>query len=195
MKKIMLKIMVVFITMVLISFLVLESLIIIEGKRISTEKVDYVIVLGARLYGDIPSPALLERLKIAKVYLLENKEVKVVVSGGQGLNEDIAEAHAMEKYLVDNGIEKSRIIIEDKSTSTFENLRLSLDKIREVDDKENIKILIVSNKYHIFRSKLLAKRLGLIPYGLPAKTPPIIIFKSYIREYFAVIKSFFLDKM
>lgn len=195
MKKIMLKIMVVFITMVLISFLVLESLIIIEGKRISTEKVDYVIVLGARLYGDIPSPALLERLKIAKVYLLENKEVKVVVSGGQGLNEDIAEAHAMEKYLVDNGIEKSRIIIEDKSTSTFENLRLSLDKIREVDDKENIKILIASNKYHIFRSKLLAKRLGLIPYGLPAKTPPIIIFKSYIREYFAVIKSFFLDKM
>lgn len=118
-----------------------------------------------------------------------------MVSGGQGSNEDIAEAYAMEKYLVDNGIEKSRIIIEDKSTSTFQNLRLSLDKIREVDDKENIKILIASNKYHIFRSKLLAKRLGLIPYGLPAKTPPIIIFKSYIREYFAVIKSFFLDKM
>lgn len=195
MKKIMLKTMVILITMVLISFLVIESLIIIEGKRISTEKVDYVIVLGARLYGDIPSPALLERLKIAKGYLLENKEVKVVVSGGQGSNEDIAEAYAMEKYLVDNGIEKSRIIIEDKSTSTFQNLRLSLDKIREVDDKENIKILIASNKYHIFRSKLLAKRLGLIPYGLPAKTPPIIIFKSYIREYFAVIKSFFLDKM
>ncbi|MDU5080309.1 YdcF family protein [uncultured Tissierella sp.] len=195
MKKIMLKTMVILITMVLISFLVIESLIIIEGKRISTEKVDYVIVLGARLYGDIPSPALLERLKIAKGYLLENKEVKVVVSGGQGSNEDIAEAYAMEKYLVDNGIEKSRIIIEDKSTSTFQNLRLSLDKIREVDDKENIKILIASNRYHIFRSKLLAKRLGLIPYGLPAKTPPIIIFKSYIREYFAVIKSFFLDKM
>ncbi|CAK7084631.1 YdcF family protein [Tissierella carlieri] len=195
MKKIMLKTMVILITMVLISFLVIESLIIIEGKRISTEKVDYVIVLGARLYGDIPSPALLERLKIAKGYLLENREVKVVVSGGQGSNEDIAEAYAMEKYLVDNGIEKSRIIIEDKSTSTFQNLRLSLDKIREVDDKENIKILIASNKYHIFRSKLLAKRLGLIPYGLPAKTPPIIIFKSYIREYFAVIKSFFLDKM
>ncbi|OZV11084.1 hypothetical protein CIW83_16715 [Tissierella sp. P1] len=191
----MLKTMVILITMVLISFLVIESLIIIEGKRISTEKVDYVIVLGARLYGDIPSPALLERLKIAKGYLLENREVKVVVSGGQGSNEDIAEAYAMEKYLVDNGIEKSRIIIEDKSTSTFQNLRLSLDKIREVDDKENIKILIASNKYHIFRSKLLAKRLGLIPYGLPAKTPPIIIFKSYIREYFAVIKSFFLDKM
>jgi uncharacterized SAM-binding protein YcdF (DUF218 family) len=195
MKKIMLRAMAIFITIALISFLVIESLIIIEGKRISMEKVDYVIVLGARLYGEIPSPALLERLKIAKGYLLENKDVKVVVSGGQGLNEDIAEAYAMKKYLVDNGIEKSRIIIEDKSTSTFENLRLSLDKIREVDDKENIKILIASNKYHIFRSKLLAKRLGLIPYGLPAKTPPIIIFKSYIREYFAVIKSFFLDKM
>ena len=98
--------MVILITMVFNIFLVIESLIIIEGKRISTEKVDYVIVLGARLYGDIPSPALLERLKIAKGYLLENREVKVVVSGGQGSNEDIAEAYAMEKYLVDNGIEK-----------------------------------------------------------------------------------------
>lgn len=195
MKKTMFRIMAVLMVLVLISFIVIEGLIIIEGRKSSNIKADYVIVLGARLYGDIPSPALTERLKVAEKYLKENKDIKVVVSGGQGIDEHIPEAHAMEKYLVDNGIEIDRIIIEDKSTSTFENLKLSLDKIWEVDDKENISILIATNKYHIFRSKLIARRLGMIPFGLPAKIPPTIILQSYIREYFAVIKSFLFDKL
>lgn len=119
----------------------------------------------------------------------------MVVSGGQGIDEDIPEAHAMERYLIDNGIEKNRIIIEDKSTTTFENLKFSLNKIKGVDNKEEIKVLIATNKYHVFRGKLLAKRLGMKPYGLPATVPLPIILQSYIREYFAVIKSFFFDRV
>ncbi|SHE84869.1 Uncharacterized SAM-binding protein YcdF, DUF218 family [Tissierella praeacuta DSM 18095] len=176
-------------------FILIESLIIIGGRRTPDVKVDYVIVLGARLYGDIPSPALLERLKVAKDYLIDNTDVKVVVSGGQGLDEDIAEAYAMKKYLINNGIEKDRIIVEDKSTTTFENLKFSLDKIKETNDNNNISLLIASNRYHIFRAKLLAKRLGAIPYGLPAKTPLIIVLQSYIREFLAVIKSYFIDRV
>ncbi|MEY8415891.1 YdcF family protein [Tissierella praeacuta] len=176
-------------------FILIESLIIIGGRRTTDVKVDYVIVLGARLYGDIPSPALLERLKVAKDYLIDNTDVKVVVSGGQGLDEDIAEAYAMKKYLINNGIEKDRIIVEDKSTTTFENLKFSLDKIKETNDNNNISLLIASNRYHIFRAKLLAKRLGAIPYGLPAKTPLIIVLQSYIREFLAVIKSYFIDRV
>jgi len=176
-------------------FILIESLIIIGGRRTTDVKVDYVIVLGARLYGDIPSPALLERLKVAKDYLIDNTDVKVVVSGGQGLDEDIAEAYAMKKYLINNGIEKDRIIVEDKSTTTFENLKFSLDKIKEINDNNNISLLIASNRYHIFRAKLLAKRLGAIPYGLPAKTPLIIVLQSYIREFLAVIKSYFIDRV
>ncbi|WIV12398.1 YdcF family protein [Proteiniborus sp. MB09-C3] len=195
MKKKMLKLMIILTVTVLISFIVIEGLIIIEGSKVTSEKVDYVIVLGARLYGSTPSPSLLERLKAAKKYLDENKDVKVIVSGGQGANEDIPEAYAMEKYLVDNGIEKNRVIVEDKSTNTFENLKLSLEKIREMEDKDNIKILIATNKFHIFRSKMLAKRLGAIPYGLPAEIPPTTILQSYIREYFAVIKSFLFDRI
>ncbi|WP_200804836.1 YdcF family protein [Anaerosalibacter sp. Marseille-P3206] len=195
MKKIMARILITLLSILAISFIIIESLIIIEGRNMSTKKVDYVIVLGARLYGDKPSPSLQERLSIAREYLIENNDIKVVVSGGQGIDEDVSEAQAMEKYLVDNGIENDRIILEDKSTTTFENLKFSLDKIREVDDKENISILIATNRYHVFRSKLLAKRLGAIPYGLPAKTPPTIILYSHIREYLAVIKSFFFDKL
>ncbi len=195
MKVIMFRIITTIILMLLISFIIIESLIIIEGNKISSEKVDYIIILGARLYGSIPSPALLERLKVAKEYLKENEDVKVIVSGGQGPNEDVSEAYAMEKYLLDNNIRNDRIILEDKSTSTFENLKMSLDKIKEVDNKKEIRVLIATNKYHIFRAKLLAKRLGLIPYGLPAKIPPTIIIKSYVREYFAVIKSLIFDRI
>lgn len=176
-----------------ISFVIIEGLVINEGRKTTSEKVDYIIVLGARLYGDMPSPALLERLKVAYKYSKENENVKIVVSGGQGSGEYVSEAYAMEKYLVDNGIESTRIIKEDKSTTTFENLKISLGKIREVDDSEDIKILISTNKYHVFRAKLLAKRLGIAAYGLPAEIPPTIVFHSYVREYFAIIKSFFFD--
>lgn len=195
MKKIVLRVITILISIILISFIIIEGLIIIEGRNISTKKVDYVIVLGARLYGDIPSPSLQERLNAAREYLIENNDIKVVVSGGQGIDEDVSEAQAMEKYLVDNGIENDRIILEDKSTTTFENLKMSVDKIMEVYDKENLSVLIATNRYHVFRSKLLAKRLGLMPYGLPAKTPPTTVLFSYVREYFAVIKSLLFDKI
>lgn len=189
------KIFIIIFLILLSSVLIIESLILLEGSKTETKKVDYLIVLGARLYGETPSPSLLERLKVALKYLETNKSVKVVVSGGQGADEDIAEALAMSKYLIDKGIDEKMIIIEDKSTSTFENLSLSLDKIRQVDDSEDIEVLIATNKYHLFRSKMLANRLGMKAHGLPAKIPSTTIFTSYIREYFAVIKSFFYDKL
>ena len=194
MKKMIYFLIAILFSILLISFIIIEGLIIVGGRDVPTKKVDYVIILGARLYGDIPSPALLERLKAAREYLDENDDTKVVVSGGQGPDEYISEAKAMEKYLVDNGVNSDRIIIEDKSTSTFENLKFSSNRIAEFDNRDNLKILLVTNKYHIFRAKLLAKRLGFVAYGLPAKIPPTIILKSYIREYFAVIKSYFYDK-
>lgn len=195
MKKILYKVFLGVFLIILLSVVIIEGLILVEGSRTTTEEVDYVIVLGARLYGDIPSPALLERLKVANKYLLENKDIPVVVSGGQGPDEYISEASAMRKYLLTNGVEDNRIIIEDKSTSTFENLKFSLEKIKEQDNRDNIKVLISTNKYHIFRSKFLARRLVMEPYGLPAKIPFTIVLNSYVREYFAVLKSFFYDKV
>ncbi len=177
----------------LLSMMIIEGLIIIEGNKKASQKVDYLIVLGARLYGDVPSPSLIERLQVAHEYLENHPDLPVVVTGGQGHDERIPEAHAMATYLIDRGINQRRIIIEDQSTNTFENLSFSLNKIKEKDNKDGIKVLIATNKYHIFRSKLLAKRLGMIPYGLPAEIPPTVILKSYLREYFAVIKSLFVN--
>ncbi len=178
----------------IISFLLIEGLIIINGNISDVDDVDYMIVLGARLYGVVPSPALHERLKAAEEYLKKDMDLKVIVSGGQGPDEYISEAVAMERYLINSGIDKNRIIIEDKSTSTFENIRNSLNIINEIDNIESPKVLLVSNSFHIFRSKVLADRLGANAYGLPAQVPPSILIQQYVREYFAVIKSFLLDR-
>lgn len=178
----------------LISFLLIEGLIIFNGNIKSVDDVDYMIVLGARLYGDVPSPALHERLKVAEEYLKDNTDLKVIVSGGQGPDEYISEAEAMKIYFLNKGIEENRIMIEDKSTSTFENIRNSLNIIGEIDNEESPRVLLVTNSFHIFRSKLLANRLGAKAYGLPAKVPPTILVQQYIREYFAVIKSIVLDR-
>jgi len=178
----------------LISFILIEGLIIINGIIKDTEDVDYMIILGARLYGDIPSPALNERLKVAEEYLMDDTDLKVIVSGGQGPDECISEAEAMKKYLVDSGINEDRVILEDKSTSTFENIKNSLNIIKEIGDLEEPRVLLVTNRFHIFRSKFLAHRLDARPYGLPAKVPPSIVLPQFIREYFAVIKSFIFDR-
>ena len=192
--KILIKITIVLLISILISFISIEGLIIKEGNKTYEEKVDYLFILGAKLYGDIPSPSLLERLKVGVEYLNLQEDVKVVVAGGKGEDELISEAESMKIYLTENGIKENRIILEDRSVNTFQNIKFGLEKIKEFDSREDIKILIASNKFHIFRSKLIAKRLGVEAYGLPAKVPPTTLVQSYIREYFAVIKTFFIDR-
>ncbi|WP_425447545.1 YdcF family protein [Dethiothermospora halolimnae] len=180
--------------LILVSFIIIEGLMIYYGDKKEEGDVDYMIVLGARLYGKLPSPTLSERLYTALDYLKDNKDVKVVVTGGQGPTEDIEEAKAMKGFLVDNGIDKTRIIEENKSTSTYENLKFAKEKIKEIDNRDRIKILIVTSDFHILRAKFLASRLGYKPYGFPAPTPDAVKFKMYIREYFAIIKSFVFDR-
>lgn len=194
MKKYINKSLLIFFFLFLISFIIIEGLILKEANKVEDEKeADYLIILGARLYGEIPSPSLLERLKTATSYLENHMNLKVIVSGGQGPGEDVPEGYAMSQYLIKRNIPKEKIIIEDKSTSTIENFELSLEKIRETDDRDEIKLLVVTNGYHLFRSKIIARKLGFKAFGLPAKTPPVTKVKGYLREYFAVIKLFLFD--
>ncbi|AFS79449.1 hypothetical protein Curi_c24540 [Gottschalkia acidurici 9a] len=181
--------------MFLISFVLIEGMILYGRSNYEEKKVEYVITLGARLYGRSPSQALSERLHTTLEYAEKYKGSKIIVCGGQGVDEDIPEAEAMESFLLDKGISQDRIIKEQTSTSTFENLKNAKDIINEIDNGENLDIVIVTSDFHVFRSKFIAKRLGFNPIGLPAKTPTVSIPKSYIREYFAVLKSIILDKV
>ena len=126
-------------------------------------------------------------------YLEQQLTVPVVVSGGQGRRELISEAEAMKRYLVQNGIDERRIIKEDKSTSTMENFKFSKEILMDMGITCD-SITVVTNDFHMFRSKLLAKRNGFNAYALASKTPDFVLPNCYIREYFAFVKSFFVDK-
>lgn len=176
----------------LISFIGIEIMLLTGQKSDANKKVDYLIVLGAGLKGEKMSSTLKSRIDCALNYLEGYPDTKVIVSGGQGPGEDITEAEAMRRYLVANGIADNRVIKEEKSTSTIENLRLS-KKIVAENSKKN-EIMIVTSDYHMLRAKMLAKRAGLTPYSLPSRTPYYVVVNSYLREYFAIIKSFILDR-
>lgn len=193
-KKLIAGLFIVVIVVVVVSyFVIVHNLIQDEAHNYPDSPADYLIVLGARLYGDIPSSSLKNRLDIAVDHLNQHPNTKAVVSGGQGEDEWISEAKAMKIYIVKQGIDSERILVESKSTNTLENIRFSLEKIEEHESSDGIDIIIVTNKYHIFRAKFIAKRVGLEVRGLPAEIPPTVIISSYFREYLAVLKSGIFD--
>ncbi|MFJ7747370.1 YdcF family protein [Peribacillus sp. NPDC097295] len=148
------------------------------------EDAGYLIVLGARVKGTVPSLSLQYRIDKAADYLKANGNTVAIVSGGRGPGEDITEAEAMKQGLIKLGIAEARIILEDQSTSTKENIAFSKGLI---PDPSSVG-LIVSNDFHLYRAVKMAENEGLVMTGVPAKTPKIALVKSYIREYLAITK-------
>ncbi len=168
-------------------FVILEGIIIYYSSKDAEPNVDYLIVLGAQVRGTTISKSLKRRLDKAMDYLVENPKTKVIVSGGQGTGEDISEAEAMMRYLLSKGIDKNRIIKEDRSTNTNENICYS----KSLMEDENASVAVVTNGFHIFRSVSIAKKQGLADIqGLAAPTDPILIANYYVREAVGVLKDF-----
>lgn len=143
-----------------------------------------VVVLGCQVKNGGPSKMLRRRLDAAYSFLSENEEVMVVVSGGKGDDEAISEAQCMMEYLTAKGISPDRIIMEDKSTSTEENLRFSKTIIEEKGLCEDI--TIVTDGYHQLRAEMLARQLGMDPWHISAKTAGWLLPTYWVREWFGV---------
>ncbi len=135
---------------------VTELVIIANGFQKPEPGADYVIVLGARVNGTKVSRNLKYRLDAALDYLEDNPGCKIVVTGGQGKGEDITEGQAMEDYLVQNGTDPGIILKEEKSENTEENLKYSMDIIKD----NSAKVVVVSNNFHIYRAKKIALKQG-----------------------------------
>lgn len=131
---------------------------------------EYLVVLGAKVRDTGPSVSLWDRIYAAADYLEKHPEVTAVVSGGQGEDEPITEAQSMYDELVNLGIAESRIWMEDKATSTDENMRFCLDLIEEKTGARPEKLAILSSEYHLYRASLMAEKLGIGFEGVPAKT-------------------------
>lgn len=166
---------------------VVVTLIVVSSTMFPRKQVscDYLIVLGAQVRGRKITDSLLRRLKKAQTYLSVHKETKVIVSGGQGKGEAITEAEAMADYLQNQGIEKMRIYLEDRSRTTQQNLEFS----ETFFDKEKHCVGIVSNNFHLYRACQIAKRLGYRRIEpVAASCHPLLFVNYMIREVLAVWK-------
>ena len=142
-----------------------------------------VIVLGCQVRGETPSIMLENRLDTALETLNEYPDTVCVVSGGKGKGEDISEAEAMRRYLTENGIPESRIINEDKSKNTRENISFS----KEILDERGIdRAIIVTNDFHQYRADIYARRNGLTIGHHSAETRRLNLLNYWVREWAAL---------
>ena len=152
---------------------------------------DFLIVLGCGLRADgSPTPLLRGRLDRAlgfdeKQKAETGKALTFIVSGGQGPDEPIPESAAMKRYLTEHGIPEDRIIEEDNSTDTFENMKFSKEKIWAVDPGG--KIAFVTTNYHVFRSGLFARRVKMRAVGMGAKTKWYFWPNAAVREFVGLL--------
>lgn len=164
---------------------ILFGCLVREGRKPPAKDADYMVVLGAHVYGERMSANLRYRVELACEYLKENPETKVILSGGQGPGEDISEAEAMRRYLEAQGIAAGRMMLEDHSVNTEENIRNSAKLIGDIEKS----VVLVSNDFHIFRAKRIARKQGFRNVdGLGSKTHLFTVPNSYAREIAAVIK-------
>lgn len=143
-----------------------------------------VIVLGCRVKGSEPSTALRQRLDAAYEYLCAHENAACILSGGQGHDEEISEAECMRRYLVQKGIAEDRLLMEEMSTSTAENLRYSAELIRLYGLSDHV--AIVTQSYHQCRASMWAEDADLIPYAINAGATFRSYPTSFLRDFLGV---------
>ena len=191
------KVLLVLIALALLAFLALEAVVIAGSRSERKKDPDVVLILGCKIWGEEPSPALQRRLDTALDYLeeLEGQGCTplIVVSGGKGDDEPISEAQSMADYLIGQGLEAGRILLEDQSTSTASNLKNTI-ALLEREGLKNPHVTIVSNGFHLTRVRMLAARYGMDCSTLSAPMPdwPSRLY-STLREAPALVKSFLMD--
>lgn len=170
-------------------FLVVEVLIVGAMFQEPEPGLDYVVVLGAQVKGSSPSQSLLYRIQEAAEYLKENPETRAILSGGKGTGEAISEARCMRQELEKMGISMERLIEENRSTSTKENIVYSYELIQADHKKGSKKVGIVTNDFHIYRGTAIAKKkMDCKIYGIPAKSNGFLQLNYMAREFFGIVK-------
>lgn len=172
-------------TFIFVEVIILKDILVNRNKD---PKVKCLIVLGAGLKGDVPSEVLKYRLDKAVEYYKENPNTIFIVSGGQGKDELISEAEAMEIYLSKRDIPIKNIIKEDKSTSTYENLKFSDEIIKQKGITGDIAVM--SNSFHMYRVKMISEKLNFPLKTVYAETPAIVFPNYMLREYFALLNEY-----
>ncbi|HBH96131.1 MAG TPA: YdcF family protein [Ruminococcaceae bacterium] len=164
--------------------------LMLKSALTAPQNPDVAIVLGCKVQkSGNPSLMLSKRIDAAYEFLSDNPDVICIVSGGQGPDEPASEAEIMKSRLTERGISEERIIAEDKSESTRENIENSIAILKEknIDAAE---AAIVTDGFHQLRAALIAKEYDLVPTAVNAETPPWLAASYWIREWFALSHRF-----
>ena len=154
---------------------------------------DYLIVLGAGVDGDTPSPILQDRINQAYTYLTEHPDTICIATGGKGDDENLSEAQCIFNHLTAMGIEADRIWMEDQATSTVENFDYSIALLQKKTGTIPDSVGVLSSEFHLFRAKLMAKNHELEPIFVAAPTSQTMVRINYtVREIFALWKYLFI---
>ena len=178
-----------------ISFVWIETLVLQAARPDSVVNAKYAVVLGAGLRGDQPSQTLKNRLDKGVEYLRENPEAKIVAAGGVGAAATLSEAEVMKRYLTAQGIAETRVLLEDKSRTTDENLKFTKALIIAREGIPAHSIAVITSDYHLYRAKQIAGKYYPQVQGLAAESALMLKINYAIREYFAVIKFWLQEEM
>lgn len=202
----------------LLVFTIVEILVFTGVAARDTSKLDYVIVLGARVKEDGISKSLKKRLDKAIDYLDKNPGTILVLSGAQGMDEPVSEALAMKEYLVFNGVKEEQLILETRSYSTVENIAYSRVAIEEDQERKKaksqespiimvpgtyvevpdkpIKIGVLTSDFHVFRAQQIAKKWGIPDiYSISCDSDPVLFIHFCVRECAAILKDKLVGNM
>ncbi len=154
------------------------------------ESVDYLLILGCRLDGKEPGKCLDKRIDEAVRFLRERPWTMAVCTGGQGEDEVISEAEAISRALQRRGIHKRRILLEDKSTSTYENFAFTKEILDKRKGETPYQIAFVTNDFHVYRARRMAQYVGFSdPIAVSGKVEAGLFYPNFAREIAAVINS------
>ncbi len=170
----------------IISFAIVESKII-SAVQTTDESCDYLLVLGCSVRGTELTRAARARADAAIEYLEKNPECTAILCGGTGKKDKISEAQAFYNYMTDKGIDKSRLIKEEKSIDTRQNINFAKEFMPDVN---GLSVAVVTNDFHLYRSTIIMKKAGFTDiYCVNGPTPnvPFLHLCLYLREYFSVM--------
>lgn len=158
--------------------------LMISGASAAPPETATVLVLGSKVSGSAPSADLRARIEAAADYLDRNPGAFCIACGGRGRGENRAEADVIRDELAARGIAGARILTEDRSTTTEENIRFALGIIGEKG--LNRGLAIVTDEYHEYRARSIARGLGASAWAVPARTPWYIFSACWARELLAL---------
>ncbi len=184
-------------TLGILGFSILEGVIFAGARTQVKGQPQLMVIFGCKVEDWGPSTLLRDRLDAALEYLEENPDMTVVVSGGQGDDEHVSEAQCMYDYLTAHGVEEKRILREDKSRNTWQNVTLTKQLLQEEGIGAEDGVLLVSSGFHLTRIRMLWGRAdGVGPVSVLAApvthTPSAI--QMFFREPLALVKSFLFDR-